>query len=56
MNKNDCDFDTWFDALVLNINEQTGVNFRDRESVKDDYNAGRDLFDVADEISAEYTD
>jgi hypothetical protein len=36
--------------------DKTGVEFRDAESVRADYDAGKNLADVADEISAEYND
>jgi len=56
MTKKDCDFETWFDLLAANVLDQSGFEFRDEESVKDDYEAGKNLFDVADSIVAEYID
>jgi len=54
MTKDECNFDTWFTGLSMNIYEQCQVNFNDEDSVREDYDAGRDLFDVADKISGEY--
>ena len=54
MTKNEFDFETWFDQLAMHVLERTGVEFRDADSVREDYESGRDMFDVADEISAEY--
>jgi len=34
--------------------DRTGVTFRDEDSVRADYDEGRDVFDVIDEIVAEY--
>ena len=34
----------------------TGVGCRDQDAVRADYEAGRDMFDVVDEIAAEYED
>lgn len=48
------DFDTWFSTLQLHVLDRTGVDFGDEDSVRDDYNNGRDVFDVIDEIAAEY--
>jgi hypothetical protein len=47
------DFDTWFDLLKVNLNDR-GVSFNDANGVRDDYDRGRDLFDVVDEIAEEY--
>lgn len=54
MTKNDCDFETWFDNLSMHVLDATGVEYRDQESVKKDYENGADLFDVVDAIGAEY--
>ena len=56
MTKNEFDFETWFDSLSMMVLDATGVEFRDMESVRDDYEKGRNLADVADEIAAEYGD
>ena len=54
MTKNDTDFETWFDNLANHVLDRTGADFRDTDSVRDEYEAGRDMFDVADDISAAY--
>lgn len=54
MTKDDADFDTWFSALCGRIEEKAGTSFNDEDSVRGDYDQGRDAFDVADEIAAEY--
>ena len=54
MNNDSHDFDTWFDTLVVNVLDRTSVEFKDRDSVQGDYDNGRDVFDVIDEIAAEY--
>jgi len=56
MTKTDFDFETWFDNLSMMVLDKTGVEFRDAESVRADYYAGKNLADVADEIAAEYSD
>lgn len=53
MTKDDVNFDDWFDLLTMSLSDQ-GINFNDAESVRDDYNNGKNLFDVIDEILAEY--
>lgn len=53
MNRIDIDFESWFDMLAEAL-EEVGVNFRDADSVRDDYDAGKDVYDVVDEIRAEY--
>lgn len=50
----DFDFDTWFDTLSLLVLDGAGVEFRDQDSVRNDYETGRNVHDVADEIIAEY--
>lgn len=49
-------FDDWFDILKLHVLDRTGVEFRDRDSVREDYDKGRSVFDVIDDIVAEYGD
>lgn len=55
MTKYDNDFDAWFDLLKLNL-EENGIQFNDQESVRFEYEQGKDLYVVADEIKAEYAD
>ncbi|MEW6164417.1 MAG: hypothetical protein AB1642_05080 [Pseudomonadota bacterium] len=40
-------------AMVL---DKCGVEFRDEDAVRSDYEAGKNCADVADEIAAEYGD
>jgi hypothetical protein len=54
MTNDDYTFSEWFDILKINVLEKTGVNFTDEESVIDDYEQGRDVYDVIDEIVEEY--
>ena len=54
MTKTEVDFDTWFGVLQANVLDRAGVDFKDADSVRDDYNNGRDVHDVIDEIAAEY--
>ena len=54
MTKNDFDFETWFDSLAAVVLDGCGVDFRDVESVRGDYDEGKNCADVADEIIAEY--
>lgn len=54
MTNRETDFDTWFSTLQVNVLEQSGVTFQDHDSVRDDYESGRDVYDVIDEIVAEY--
>lgn len=54
MDKKDFTFDTWFSNLSMLVLDRTGVEFKDADSVKADYDAGKNMYDVADEICAEY--
>ena len=54
MDKETFDFDMWFDTLAILVLERTGVEFRDVDAVRADYDNGRDAFDVIDEIVAGY--
>lgn len=56
MTKDTHDFETWYETLQLQVAERTGVKFTDEDSVTDDYENGRNVFDVIDEIAAEYGD
>ena len=47
-------FDDWFDTLSMHVLDRTGVEFKDKDSVREDYDEGRDVFDVVDDIVAEY--
>lgn len=54
MDKDEVDFDTWFGVLNANLLDRAGVDFKDEGAVRGDYDEGRDVFDVIDEIAAEY--
>ena len=54
MTSNDTDFETWFDVLQNEVLEKSGFAFNDADSVKADYDDGKDVFDVASEIIDEY--
>lgn len=56
MTNADTDFETWFDILSMNVLDRAGVDFKDRDSVRHDFDKGADVFDVIDEIVAEYGD
>lgn len=50
------DFETWFDLVAMKVLAETGVAFRDEDSVRDDFECGKNHDDVADDIIAEYND
>lgn len=54
MTKDEFDFETWFGVLQDNVLDRTGVDFKDESAVASDYDCGRDVYDVIDEICAEY--
>ena len=54
MTKDETDFDTWFGVLQSNVLDKTGVNFKDHKAVRDDYDTGRNVYDVIDDIAVEY--
>jgi hypothetical protein len=54
MTNEDFDFETWFDNLAIMVLDMTGIEFRDMDSVEEDYNAGKSVADVAREIADEY--
>lgn len=54
MTNTEFDFDTWFGVLQSNVLDRSGVDFRDEESVRCDFDGGRDVYDVIEEIVAEY--
>ena len=54
MTKTDVDFDTWFGVLQTNLLDKVGLDFKDEDSVLGDYHNSRDVYDVIDEIAAEY--
>ena len=54
MTNNDTDFDTWFGVLQVNVLDRTGVDFKDTDSVRTDYESGADVYDVIEDIVREY--
>jgi len=54
MTNREVDFETWYDNLTAIILDKSGVDFQDEESVRADYDTGRDCAEVADEIADEY--
>lgn len=54
MTKDEFDFGTWFDVLQVNVLDRTGVDFNDQDSVRQEYDNGDDVYDVIDNICAEY--
>ncbi|MFT4191645.1 MAG: hypothetical protein QM617_09015 [Comamonas sp.] len=54
MTNDDTGFETWFDTLAMNVLDRTGVDFKDQDAVRADFDAGCDVYDVIDEIADEY--
>lgn len=54
MTNKDTDFETWFTCLQCNVLELSGFEFRDEDSVRDEYNNGDNVVDVAHAIADEY--
>lgn len=54
MTNDDTDFETWFGVLNVQVLDRAGVDYQDEDAVRGDYEQGRDVFDVIDEIVAEY--
>ncbi|WP_309382041.1 hypothetical protein [Cerasicoccus frondis] len=50
------DFDEWFETLSMLLADEGGIYFTNKDSAREDYYSGRDVFDVRDEIAAEYQD
>ena len=40
--------------LQIDLLDITGIDFKDKDSLRDDYNVGCDVYDVIDEIATEY--
>ncbi len=53
MDKFDTDFDTWFDCLCINLLD-AGIDFKDRDAVRSDYDDGQNMYDVVEAIVQEY--
>lgn len=56
MTQHDADFETWFSVIQVQVLDETGTDFKDEDSVRDDYEQGKDAHDVAADIIAEYQD
>jgi hypothetical protein len=56
MTNQEFDFETWFDHLAMMVLDLSGFALRDPDCVREDYEQGRNLADVAEEIAAEYRD
>lgn len=56
MTKSDVDFETYFENLQMHVADRTGAHFSDEAAILEDYDAGRNVFDVIDEVCAEYDD
>ena len=54
MTKQDVEFDTWFEQLCEILADE-GVSFSDADAVEMDYEDGKSVFDVAQEIKDEYS-
>lgn len=50
------DFETWFDLVATKVLAETGVAFRDEDSVRDEFESGKSHDDVANDIIAEYNE
>ncbi len=53
MTKDDTTFEDWFDYMASYLADSQ-IDFRDEDSVREDYEAGKDFHDVADSIKLEY--
>lgn len=56
MTNDDFDFETWCESLQMMVVDGCGFDFQDFDSVREDYDKGRNVADVANEIIAEYAD
>lgn len=54
MNKDTVDFESWFEALCLQVSERCSFDLRDEDSVRADYEEGKSVEEVADEFADEY--
>lgn len=53
MNHKNVDFEEWFEQLVDLLSDE-GISFSDQDAVRQDYDQGKSLFDVVDDIKREY--
>lgn len=56
MTNRDTDFETWFETLEMHVADRTGKWNLDQDTFREDYDAGKDVWDVIDETAAEYGD
>ena len=54
MNNTAFDFGTWLAELQLTVYEKVGVDVKSDMDIVDDYNRGRDVYVVSNEIAAEH--
>ena len=54
MTHEDYSFDEWFNTLTAEVLARSGFRFCDPDAVREDYDAGMNMHDVADDIVAEY--
>lgn len=54
MTKGQLEFEEWFGVLQCEVLDQAGVDFKDMNAVRTEYDSGRSVYDVIDEIVAEY--
>lgn len=47
-------FETWFHHLRREVMKRTGVGFQDEDAVRFDYEEGKDVQEVIDDIVKEY--
>lgn len=52
MNHKNVDFEEWFEQLVDLLSDE-GISFSDQDAVRQDYDQGKSLFDVVDDIKRE---
>lgn len=54
MDKTEYEFEEWFGVLQCYILDEIELDFKDTNAVRPEYDKGRDVYDLADEIIAEY--
>ena len=55
MSNENLSFDDWFNILQINVLEKTGIEIRDEDAFREDYESDRDVYDVIDEMVIEYS-
>lgn len=56
MDNSQISFEAWFDLLGDLLKDEHGIDFRDSDSVRADYDEGKDVYAVVEDIRAEYED